>query len=248
MDELERLLDEKGIDRATLRRLFGEGTDAVYAVTRSGAEAIDAWHRFRDALEGAGWWPVVLGAEESVRRIGEDLQFNLEDSSPRRVVERGIALDTDAWLAEHTSDDEPAPDDESEWEVEPGPNEAYTIASDVLTGEPFARVAIALVPTATAWEVPAYLGIGGWNDCPSPEVHVAMLRRWHERHGAEIVGYSGDVVELRVARPVEDPDDARALAREQYAYCGDIVDQGLGTLDVLADTLVGSTVWYFWWD
>ena len=39
-----------------------------------------------------------------------------------------------------------------------------------------------------------------------------------------------------------------ALAREQFAYCDDIVTQGVGSIDALADGLRGSKSWYFWWD
>ena len=38
------------------------------------------------------------------------------------------------------------------------------------------------------------------------------------------------------------------LALEQYAYCNDIVDQGVGTIGALADGLMKSHNWYFWWD
>ena len=38
------------------------------------------------------------------------------------------------------------------------------------------------------------------------------------------------------------------LALEQYAYCNDIVDQGVETVGRLADGLMKSHNWYFWWD
>ena len=38
------------------------------------------------------------------------------------------------------------------------------------------------------------------------------------------------------------------LALEQYAYCNDIVDQGVETVGRLADGLAKSSYWYFWWD
>jgi hypothetical protein len=244
---LKRLLDAGGIAYGTLERIFENGDATVFGLARPGAEAIETWFALRDALGGHGWWPVVLGPKAQIVRIGEDLEFNLEATSPRAVVERGLALDTDEWFAEHMSDAEP---DECEWadEIEPGPNDDFTVTRDVLSHEFYDRVTIALVPAANAWEVPAYLGIGGWNDCPDPYEQVAILRRWHERYGAEIVGYTGDVVELHVTRPVEDAGEARRLASEQYAYCSDIVDQGIGTVDALAAALVGSIVWYFWWD
>jgi len=41
---------------------------------------------------------------------------------------------------------------------------------------------------------------------------------------------------------------ALELAREQYVYCSDIVDQGVQTLSALAAVLMQSAWWYFWWD
>ncbi len=59
---------------------------------------------------------------------------------------------------------------------------------------------------------------------------------------------SADVIEMRVARPPTTREDAMALANEQYAYCEDIVHQGVESLSNLAATLLNGTVWFFWWD
>ena len=56
------------------------------------------------------------------------------------------------------------------------------------------------------------------------------------------------MVLLHVERPVTDREAALALAREAYRYCPDSVEQGAGTLQALAASLVGSEVWLFWWD
>jgi len=92
------------------------------------------------------------------------------------------------------------------------------------------------------------LRFGGWNECPSPEVHVALMRLWQERFGAEVVGITRDVVEMRVERPPTNKVDALRLAKQQYLYCQDIVDQGTQTLESLAAVLLGGTSWFFWWD
>ncbi|MBQ8825199.1 MAG: DUF4253 domain-containing protein, partial [Ruminococcus sp.] len=59
---------------------------------------------------------------------------------------------------------------------------------------------------------------------------------------------SRDVLEISVPEPITDAEEAFKLAKEQYAFCNDIVDQGVGSLEELAVTLMNSTVWYFWWD
>jgi hypothetical protein len=38
------------------------------------------------------------------------------------------------------------------------------------------------------------------------------------------------------------------VAKEQYIYCADIVDQGVGDISTLAATLIGQNWWSFWWD
>jgi len=43
-------------------------------------------------------------------------------------------------------------------------------------------------------------------------------------------------------------DAAEALAKEQYAFCMDLVYQGAGTIRALASGLKKSTSWYFWGD
>ncbi|MDQ3930735.1 MAG: DUF4253 domain-containing protein, partial [Chloroflexota bacterium] len=121
--------------------------------------------------------------------------------------------------------------------------------TDDFTGlRPLPTVHIALVPTVANWEVPAYLKFGGWNDCPPPEQHVAVLKRWHELYGAQVVGLTHEVLELGVTRPPKDRTAALIVALEQYAYCYDIVDQGTESIAALAATLLDASVWYFWWD
>ena len=53
---------------------------------------------------------------------------------------------------------------------------------------------------------------------------------------------------IKVARKPETRAAALDLAREQFAYCSDIVEQGVGTLSALAASLMENDWWYFWWD
>lgn len=133
------------------------------------------------------------------------------------------------------------------WPPERPRTPGLTVAED-FQGRPLARVHLLLLPTDEGAAVPAYLDWGGWNTCPPTEYHVAALRAWRQRYGAELVGLSGDVMNLRVARRPTTRDEALALAREHYTYCNDIVDQGPGTLAPLAASLMASDWWYFWWD
>lgn len=125
---------------------------------------------------------------------------------------------------------------------------AYTPPLDYLAGKPFPEAVILLIPTADPTTIPAHLRWGGWNANPPAEHHVAALRSWRDRYGAELVTLTHDVMELRVERRPQTREEALDLAREQYRYCSDIVDQGVGDLSALAALLMTSDWWYFWWD
>ena len=107
---------------------------------------------------------------------------------------------------------------------------------------------IGLVPASQSFEVPAHLRFGNWNSCPDPAIHTALGREWAERHGARLIVNRADVIEYEIERPVATLAEARELARLQYRYCGDIVDQGGGTVEELARNLIGARYWFFWWD
>jgi hypothetical protein len=126
--------------------------------------------------------------------------------------------------------------------------EPLSVARDILSRKPKKEVIIGLIPAPEPWQVPAVLRPGDWNDCPGPEVHVALFKRWYERYGAIVTSMSFDVIEFSVERPPRTMEDARGLAREQFVYCTDIVHQGVGTLDNLARALLNAGNWYFWWD
>ncbi len=114
--------------------------------------------------------------------------------------------------------------------------------------EPLEKANLLLLPMADWTEIPAYLNWGNWNACPAPEYHVAAFRSWRDRFGAELVGMSADTLNLRIARKPATRDEAMLLAREFYAYCPDVIEQGANTFSALAANLMANNWWYFWWD
>ncbi len=183
----------------------------------------------------------------------------LQEEEILAALERMCRQDPDmcgALDALSASSDGDGPQDDAPYEppvgdwplILPEPDTALTVAEELLTGRALERVTIVLVPTDDPTTIPAHLRWGGWNANPPAEYHVAALRSWRDRYGAELVGLGFDVMNLRVARRPASRDEALALAREQYAYCSDIVDQGVGTLAALAALLMAGDWWYFWWD
>jgi hypothetical protein len=134
------------------------------------------------------------------------------------------------------------------WPETPPPSSGLAVAFDWRTGGPFDKVKIVIVPTDDPTTIPAHLFWGNWNSCPPPEYHVAALRSWHDRYGAEVVGLSFDTMNLSVRQRPADREEALALSREHYAYCEDIVLQAEGSFSPLAASLLENDWWYFWWD
>lgn len=247
-----------------------EGTSAMRAAfpfpvhTVPGAQALAQWERLK--AQGQGW-PVIVGDDEALERIME--QFSIDDPavfpppaqvvdlvppmrSPKEILAAADAIDITAKLRElfdYEYGEDPIEIEPGEW---PDPGSVtpmtLTVDSDILSGRKHPQVHIVVLPTSEAAAVPAYLRWGGWNACPVPEVHVALHRKWARDYGAEIVGISGDVINVRAARRPATRDEAMALAHEQFLYCSDIVLQGTDTMEPLAMSLIESDWWYFWWD
>lgn len=106
---------------------------------------------------------------------------------------------------------------------------------------------LAEIPVKNPWEVFAYLPFGGWNECPDTPDLMAVTKHWFELYGAVPAVITHDILECMVPEPVSEEQAAR-LALEQYMFCADIVEQGVGEVGILAKSLPESTVWYFWWD
>jgi hypothetical protein len=261
MAELATILRRARIGTSSLQTLGDPMTGPIYYLARRGAQALDTWQRLRDLVPLSGHWPVLLGDDDDLEMFRE----NWED--PQRpaaeVLQEAAVLaqepDPRAWfkrryraeMGEPSEPDDSDPEEDDElvgpWPRNVRPNNDFSIPYD-FDQSPKARIYIGLVPTQTSWHVPVLLRFGSWNECPPPVEHAALMKHWQEKYGAEVVGITHDVVEMRVARPPKTRAAALALARQQCAYCVDIVSQGVQTLSRLAACLLNGHAWYFWWD
>jgi hypothetical protein len=229
-------------------RILATGADgAIRVVDVPGAEASA---RLLDLRRAAPPWPVIVGDADG-QQLLLDL-FEEDNRSVDAIVRAASTIDVNDVLRERRADNEPEDDDEGwdvlgEWPTDARPSDRLHVPTG-LSGKPLTSLSIALLPIDESWQAAAALRFGGWNECPGPEIHVALHRSWFERFGAEVACVTGDTVEMTVRRPPTTRDAALALAWEHYAYCNDIVDQGTGSVSALAASLLDSGFWFFWWD
>lgn len=239
-----------------------------------GANAVVLWLALRAQFELTGIWPVLRGSaveepEEFYNNPSEILSqvpsYGLNQLLAPRLTERIEAfqqmfgdypsdLELKAFVAKvdasgamsfggRPASPTPWPDTKKTQ-----PNLEIHSVSDMGTRRLRRHVQLSLIPLSHAYEVPAYLGFGGWNDSPMPELQVAVLREWHKLYGAVPIAVTGDVLECVVDRPPQTEEQAMALAAEQWIFCDDIVSQGTQTIRNLAIEIWRSPQWFFWWD
>jgi hypothetical protein len=252
--KLKDALTSAGLPGENIRPLFmcATGT-AAFGVATSGDKAVDIWRKLHAAIPAHGFYPVIIGDDESLNRIYESLTFDAQSTTTADILEAAEKISQPSWLESRYANllkefDTSAAEFEAEPAGSPEKMTRFSVPYGIGTEKPLKVVNILLVPVKNGWEVPAALLFGGWNDCPAPEEQVSALRYWHDKYGAELVCLSGDVLEAQVSRPPKTKEEAMTLARQQYAYCYDIVDQGVDTIQALASTLQDGNQWYFWWD
>lgn len=106
---------------------------------------------------------------------------------------------------------------------------------------------LAEVPVKQPWQILAWFPNGGGSNRPQAEHLVSVAKYWYERYGAVPAVICDGILEFAVPQPVSE-EDSLPLAEEHYAFCTDIVNENLGTINALADVLRKSTVWLFWTD
>lgn len=252
MSKLKQALKIHGIDASKLDVLFGNGREAIYGMITDGASAVELWRRLRLAAGEIGYWPIILGGDDDVDSHRESFRVMSEEAgrgSVMDIVSAGMRVDVTEWLTERAAmEDHAPPAPTGEWPEGDLATHSFTLPVDFEHRTPLPRVHLGLAPTVIGWQTPAFLRFGGWNTCPAPENHVALLRSWRHTYGAEVVGLGGDVLELAVSRPPRDRTSALRLAREQYVYCPEVIRLTGNSLEMRAATLLDATAWSFWWE
>lgn len=226
--------------------------------TVHGAEAYARW---KDVKSSGEYYPVILGSDRELEYLSDNYSINKSKNLSPNISDdfdfpKEFIRLHETEIAEFYDDDDGVTDFKQSvkniienWTDEPF-DESQSEPSVVknLEGQYHDHVHIALIPTDDWTVIPSLLQFGGWNACPQDAWHVAAFRYWRKKYGAELVSMTHDTVEMQVKHRPQMLEDAVTLAMEQYIYCNDIVDQGVGEPALLAKFLMQSNFWYFWWD
>jgi hypothetical protein len=210
-------------------------------------EPFASWVRLHAAHVQTGLWPFLVGPDlkEVDRQAISELWYDAATEHDPTAVTRGLALDVRAFLADQAEELEVP--DPATLTVDPAalagaerqPQFAFTSRDTV----------IGLIQARHGWEVP---GLLSWSGAVNYDLdgahHVAVLRWWQERYGAELVTLTRDQIELLVARPPRDPATMVQVAVEMLGFCPDLDVLGTGMVAVLANEVVPHRRWSFWWD
>lgn len=74
---------------------------------------------------------------------------------------------------------------------------------------------------------------------------ISIIKTFDKKYSLELIGASGDWCEFIIHN---EPKSWTQFAKEVYKVCPDVVDQGTGTVEALADEMKKTKRLYFWWD
>lgn len=104
---------------------------------------------------------------------------------------------------------------------------------------------MAILKTTDQYEVIKRIKTDGINYDIDTDSLIKIVKQFDSKYSLSLTGTSGDWCDFKINK---EPADWLVLAKEAYAVCPDIVDQGTGTIEALADELKRTKKLYFWWD
>lgn len=229
-----------------------------YFPAGSGESAVIAAYKEARKKSGGAYVPVIVSVSDTLRECVEEYGETAEELRGYRekLLSEPLA-DGGKWLAANIEEFRSGMGDKFDSAVIGEYVDDEFNVNDRLAGflgfdfkndtRPVNECILAEIPAKNPWEVFAWLPFGGWNECPAPDIMMAVGKYWYERHGAVPATISHSILEF-TARPVEDRQAALDLGLEHMAFCSDCIFQGDLTVCRRADSLSKSSLWYFWWD
>jgi len=104
---------------------------------------------------------------------------------------------------------------------------------------------IGVLKTTDQFQVLKQVGTNGINYEITNDSLLSIIKTFHQQIELELIGAGRDWCEFVIKK---DSKNWKKLANEIYEVCPDIVDQGIGSVDELAEEMKKTKRLYFWWD
>ena len=104
---------------------------------------------------------------------------------------------------------------------------------------------IGILKTTDKYTVLKQIATDGINWDITNDSLISIIKTFDKKYSLELIGASGDWCEFIIHN---EPTSWTQFAKEVYKVCPDVVDQGTGTVEALADELKKTKRLYFWWD
>ncbi|MFB2835251.1 ankyrin repeat domain-containing protein [Floridanema evergladense] len=104
---------------------------------------------------------------------------------------------------------------------------------------------LCILPTTDKYDAIALHQTNGCNYGIGPGYVVQWLKDLEQEQPFVLTCIAHDTLAGRFLTPIENPEE---LAARMYDFCSDIVEQGCGSVEFLAEELASSQKLFFWWD
>ena len=104
---------------------------------------------------------------------------------------------------------------------------------------------VAILKTTDKYDVLKQVGTDGINYNITNDSLIAIIKGLDKKYELELIGASGEWCEFIIHK---EPENWIDFGNEIYKICPDIVDQGAGSVEVLAEEMKKTKRLYFWWD
>ena len=104
---------------------------------------------------------------------------------------------------------------------------------------------IGVLKTIDKFTILKQLATDGINYGITNDSLISVIKDFDKKYSLELIGASGDWCEFIGHN---EPKSWIQFAKEVYKVCPDVVDQGTGTIQALAEEMKRTKRLYFWWD
>lgn len=194
-----------------------------------------------------GFTPIII--EEDIAGIMEEnIKFMLEDyNSFDNFINECLKGYKNFNINNFFSDRELYYDEQEKFEVLDG-DSIYKFNGILNFNDNVKKIYLAEIPTVNPYEVMAYIPMGGFGECPDNITHVAIAKLWYNEYKAVPFAVGSDGLIFKCDKIIKNEEALEKLALEQYLYCGNIIWQGVETLNNLKNALSDALYWHFWWN